>query len=151
MADSEVVPIDRERPAAVTAAQRRLSIGTKLMRAIRLLPGMDPGKGEQDVVGDEIENILLSITCEDLDYLNPPPSDEEARTVADQRTEALRAAKLDEIVDRVAARAQRLGHMIAIGASESFIRPGGYESSLRAAVDELCARIPPAHIEEEPS
>lgn len=142
MVDADVVPIDRERPPAVTAAQRRIRIGGKLARAIRLLPSIDPSKGEKDVAGDELENLLLSITCEELDYLVPEPTPEQDQTVADLRAEALHRANLDEVVQRVANRAQRLAHMIAIGASGGFIRMAGYDQSLRTVVNELLARVP---------
>lgn len=135
-----MAPIDRDQRIALS--RLRLAVGGKLSRAMRLIPLIDPSKGERDAAGDELENILLSITCEDLAYLTPPASDEQVRTLADQRAEALRAARLDVVVERIAVRAQRLGHMIAIGASRSFIDMAGYETSLRVVVDELCARAP---------
>lgn len=136
------MPIDRERPAAVSAAQRRVAIGAKLTRALRLLPQIDPSKGEQDAAGDRIEELLLSACYQDLDYLVPRDTEEQRQKVADLRTEALKASKLDDVVERIAARAQRLAHMLAIGATAGFIRMAGYDDSLRAVVRELISRIP---------
>lgn len=136
------MPIDRERPVAVSDAQRRLRIGAKLTRVVRLLPSIDPSKGEEDVAADRIEEILLSICYQDLDYLVPRDTPEEQQRVADLRTEALKASKLDDVVERIAARAQRLAHMLAIGATAGFIRMAGYDESLRAVVRELISRIP---------
>ena len=141
-----VIIADREQRAVVS--QLRLAVGGKLMRAMRLLPQIDPSKGEQDVAGDQIWHILVEVTTEDLDYLSPPMSPDDVRTVAEHRAKALKAANLDVLVKRVASGAERLAHMVAIGATGALIGPMGFEDSLRAAVDELCARIPPAQTEE---
>lgn len=136
------MPIDRDRPVAPNAVQRRVALRRKLQGALLFVPSIDPSKGEQDPAGDRIEELLLSACYQDLDYLVPRDTPEQLQKVADLRTAALKASKLDDVVERIAARAQRLAHMLAIGATAGFIRMAGYDESLRAVVRELISRIP---------